>query len=403
MLTTGRIVIPTQTRDPTMEPGKIKIDCIEVTQPIGTFYIGSIDSADLVRISFSDVRRIEERDVEVLSGIDRPLSLKRVAELRKYVTNIDASFPTGIILALESEHAAYDSKTRTMIIENEESVAKIIDGQHRIDGLKGYSGPKFQLNVTLFVNMDLEDQALLFATINLKQTPVGKSLAYDLFEFAKTRSPQKTCHNIAKLLNSREGSPFHRRIMILGVATGQPTETITQAAFIDRLIGYVSTDPMADRDAIKRGQKLLRIDGGMIRVRKLIFRNMFVDDRDAEIARVLWNYFSAVAARWPKAWQFKQPGLVLNRTTGFRALMRFLPVAYLSLGGLDTIVSEEDFRSLFDKVKLADDDFNPVDFVPGTSGQAKLFHTLEGHTRLDEHTTFNPIKKSGLVPEAKKS
>jgi DGQHR domain-containing protein len=385
-----------------MEPRKIKIDCIEVTQPIGKFYIGSIDSADLVRISFADVRRIEERDVEVLSGIERPLSLKRVAELRKYVTNIDASFPTGIILSLESQHAAYDEKTRTMLIENEDNVAKIIDGQHRIDGLRGYSGPQFQLNVTLFVDMDIEDQALLFATINLKQTPVGKSLAYDLFEFAKTRSPQKTCHNIAKLLNSREGSPFHRRIMILGVATGQPTETITQAAFIDRLIGYVSTDPMADRDAIKREQKLQRVDGAMIRVRKLIFRNMFVDDRDADIARVLWNYFSAVAGRWPKAWQFKQPGLVLNRTTGFRALMRFLPVAYLSLGGLDTTVSEEDFRFVFDKVKIADDDFTPENYVPGTSGQASLFHALEAHTRLNEHTTFNPIKKPGPVPQAKK-
>jgi DGQHR domain-containing protein len=386
-----------------MEENKIKIDCIEITQPIGTFYIGSIDSADLVQISYADVRTIEQRDVEVLSGIERPLSLKRVAELRKYVTNIDASFPTGIILAVGSEHAEYDPKTRTMRIDKEESVAKIIDGQHRIDGLKGYSGPKFQLNVTLFVDMDLEDQALLFATINLKQTPVGKSLAYDLFEFAKTRSPQKTCHNIAKLLNAREGSPFFRRVMILGVATGQPTETITQAAFIDRLIVYVSTDAMGDRDAIKRGQKLSRIDPAVIRVRKLIFRNMFIDERDAEIARVLWNYFSAVATRWPKAWQFKQPGLVLNRTTGFRALMRFLPLAYLSLGGLDTVVSEEDFRFTFDKVKLTDDDFTPENFVPGTSGQAKLFHTLEAHTRFDEHTTFNPIKKSGAVPSPKRS
>jgi DGQHR domain-containing protein len=386
-----------------METDKIKIDCIEVTQPIGTFYIGSIDSADLVRISVADVRRIEDRDVEVLSGIERPLSLKRVVELRKYVTNIDASFPTGIILAVQSDRATYDSKNRTMTIDNEENVAKIIDGQHRIDGLRGYSGPKFQLNVTLFVDMDIEDQALLFATINLKQTPVSKSLAYDLFEFAKTRSPQKTCHNIAKLLNSREGSPFHRRIMILGVATGHPTETITQAAFIDRLIGYISTDPMADRDALKRGQKLPKIDGAMIRVRKLIFRNMFVDDQDAEIARVLWNYFSAVSGRWPKAWQFKQRGLVLNLTTGFRALMRFLPVAYLSLGGMDTIVQEEDFRAVFDKVKIADDDFTPENYAPGTSGQAKLYHELEGFTRLDEHTTFNPRKKSAGVIQGKKS
>lgn len=384
-----------------MSGDKIKIDCIEVTQPIGTFYIGSMDSADLVAISYSDVRRIEERDVEALSGIERPLSRKRVAELRQYVTNIDASFPTGIILAIESEHAKFDTETRTMTIDKEESVAKIIDGQHRIDGLKGYSGPTFQLNVTLFVDMDIEDQALLFATINLKQTPVGKSLAYDLFEFAKTRSPQKTCHNIAKLLNSREGSPFYRRIMILGVATGEPTETITQAAFIDRLIGYISPNPMADRDAIKRkpSQPIPKIDGAMIRVRKLIFRNMWSEDRDAEIARVLWNYFSAVAACWPKAWQFKQPGLVLNRTTGFRALMRFLPVAYLSLGGFDSVVPEEDFRTVFTKVRLTDDEFTPENFVPGTSGQAKLYHTLEEQTHLNEHTTFNPIKKPGSVPQ----
>jgi DGQHR domain-containing protein len=383
-----------------MQGKPIKIACIEVTQPIGTFYIGAMDSADLVDISYSDVRRIEERDLEVLSGIERPLSLKRVTELRQYVTNIDASFPTGIILAIESEHAKYDAHSRTMTIDNESTVAKIIDGQHRIDGLKGYAGPTFQLNVTLFVDMDIEDQALLFATINLKQTPVAKSLAYDLFEFAKTRSPQKSSHNIAKLLNGREGSPFYRRIMILGVATGQPTETITQAAFIDRLIGYISTNPMADRDALKRKptQQLPKIDGAMIRVRKLIFRNMWIEDGDAQIARVLWNYFSAVAECWPKAWHFKQAGLVLNRTTGFRALMRFLPVAYLSLGGLDTIVSKEDFRSVFDKVKLSDDDFNPENFIPGTSGQAKLYRTLETHTRLDEHTTFNP-----KMPAAPKS
>lgn len=381
----------------------IKVDCIEVTQPIGSFYIGSIDSADLVRISYADVRRIEERDVEVLSGIERPLSMKRVIELRKYVKNVDASFPTGIILAIDAENATYDPHSRTMTIKNDPNVAKIIDGQHRIDGLKGYSGPRFQLNVTIFVDMDIEDQALLFATINLKQTPVGKSLAYDLFEFAKTRSPQKTCHNIAKLLNSKEGSPFYRRIMILGVATGEPTETITQAGFIDRLIGYLSEDPMSDRDALKRKETLQPVEAAMIRVRKLIFRNMFVKDRDAEIARVMWNYFLAVAARWPKAWQFKQQGLILNRTTGFRALMRFLPLAYLSLGGMDTIVSEDDFASVFTRVKLDDDEFTPEVFKPGTSGQAQLYRTLVTHTRLDDHTIFNPIKNTDRTATHAKS
>jgi DGQHR domain-containing protein len=373
-----------------MEHEKIKIACIRVTQPIGTFYIGAIDSHDLVRISHADVRRIEDRDLEVLSGIERPLSMKRVFELRNYVKSVDASFPTGVIVAIDSEHADYNENTGTMLIDNDERVAKIIDGQHRIDGLKGYLGPEFQVNVTIFIDMDIEDQALLFATINLKQTPVTKSLAYDLFEFAKTRSPQKTCHNIAKLLNSRDGSPFRGRIMILGVATGKPTETLTQAAFIDRLVIYLSENSMKDRDQLKRNpeKRLPLIDPAYIRVRKLIFRNMFIRDQDAEIARVLWNYFSAVSARWPRAWEFKQPGLVLNRTTGFRALMRFLPIAYLHLGGLDNIVSQEVFAALFAKVKLNDDDFTPENYAPGTSGQAKLFHELETHTRLTPDKIF---------------
>ena len=149
---------------------------------------------------------------------------------------------------------------------------------------------------------------------------------------------------------------------------------------------------MSDRDAVKRRQEIKPIDGAMVRVRKLIFRNMWIKDRDAEIARVLWNYFLAVAARWPKAWHFKQKGLVLNRTTGFRALMRFLPVAYLSLGGMDSIVPEEAFASVFEKVKLSDEDFTPEEFVPGTGGQAKLYRTLTTHTRLDDHTVFNPTK-----------
>ncbi len=204
--------------------------CIELEQPIGTFYIGAVKSHDLVRISYADVRRIRERDIEVLSGIQRPLSQKRVEELQKYVKNVDASFPTGIILAVDSTNAKYEAESQTMFLRNADNVAQIIDGQHRIAGLIGYRGDNFMLNVILFIDMDKEDQAILFATINLKQTVVSKSLAYDLFEFAETRSPQKTCHNIAKLLNSRPGSPFEKRIMILGTATGAPNETITQAA-----------------------------------------------------------------------------------------------------------------------------------------------------------------------------
>ncbi len=64
---------------------------------------------------------------------------------------------------------------------------------------------------------------------------------------------------------------------------------------------YLSFDPMTDRDRIKRGFESLTAPVERSEFGKLIFRNMFLDDKDAEIAKVLWNYFEAVAERWPLA------------------------------------------------------------------------------------------------------
>ena len=45
--------------------GWVQLKCLEARQPIGTFYVGVMKSRDLVRISYTDVRRIEgeRRDI----------------------------------------------------------------------------------------------------------------------------------------------------------------------------------------------------------------------------------------------------------------------------------------------------------------------------------------------------
>lgn len=270
-----------------------------------------------------------------------------------------------------------------MRVRRMSSSAKIIDGQHRIAGLRGYKGSKqFQVNVTLFVGMDEEEQALLFATINLKQTRVNKSLAYDLFDFAKQRSPQKTCHQIVRLLNSSVGSPLYHRVKILGSATPGRKEIATQAAFVDRLLPLISDDPMRDRDAIKRGLALPEPPPN--RLRKLIFRGLFASNRDAEIARNVWNLFAAAQQRWPIAWASEGGGLILNRTTGISALMRFLQVAYSELPKEQDVVRSNTFRQVFDAVPLTDSDLNASHFVPGSSGQGELFRVLVNAAGYDE-------------------
>jgi DGQHR domain-containing protein len=362
-----------------MSNGKeyIEFSCIEVTQPIGKFYVGIIDYNDLSYISYADVRRLEdEREVETYIGIQRPLSPKRVKEIGRYVTLVDATFPTSVILTISSENVTFNKNTSVMRITYKQDVAKVLDGQHRIAGLENCKlpGEAFQINVTIFVDMELEDQAIVFATINQTQTKVNKSLVADLFEFARSRSPQKTAHNIARALNDKNGSPFYKKIKVLGTAMDKEKETITQATFVESLLKYITKDRASDRDLYKRGKKPSRVSGAEILT--LPFRNLFIDEQDTKIATILWNYFTAVRERWPGAWDNIQPEMILNRSTGFIALMRFLGDAYNSSDKSDQVVSIENFKNIFDKVELQDDDFNRQKYIPGSGGQSSLYKDL---------------------------
>lgn len=356
----------------------IVVRAIPVEQPIGEFYVAAIDGRDLLHIAHADVRRIIERDIERIVGIQRPLSDTRVAELKQYVNSVDATFPTSIIVSISSEHAEYNVKTSELRILKDQEVAKIIDGQHRLAGFEDYKGAKrFLLNTTIFIDMELEDQAYTFATINLKQTKVSKSLAYDLYEYATTRSPQKTCHHIARLMHSKEGSPFKGRIKILGTATGERYQFVTQAAFVEGLLKHICKSPkvaMDDRNTLKAGKKVPYKPSEDDAV--TIFRGMFVRAEDEKILATLWNYFNAVKRRWGRAWNFDHRGAILNRTAGLNGLMRFLGDAYLAAASPGDVPKEDAFYKIFERVDIHDNGFSTDTYKPGTSGEAQLYNDL---------------------------
>lgn len=369
------------------EPYSISLHCVKVRQPIGDFFIASIDSAQLIEITFSDVRKLSgDREMDNYLGIQREVNPKRVKEIGKYVNTVDACFPTAVILAIPGECAAYDEKSGTLtlsaVLDGEQrfdrtQIARVLDGQHRIEGLRDLAPnhPPFELNVSIFIDMDIEDQAYLFSVVNLAQTKVSKSLVYDLFEYSHSRSPQKTAHSIAVALNRTEASPLYRRIKRLGVATdGVFTETITQATFVEALLPYLTFDATRDRDTFLRGKMPLYASADELR--KFIFRNMFLDERDMEIADVIFNYFHAVRSRWPGAWTKGGDGVVLNKTNGFRALMRLLRPLYLRLASPGDVVPQESFAKELAKATLKDEDFNVDNYKPGTSGETGIYRDL---------------------------
>jgi DGQHR domain-containing protein len=374
----------------------VTFPCLRAKQPIGDLFIAVVKYQDLERISWFDVRRRlqEDRDVERYLGIQRPLDPRRVDSLKEYVNFADASFPTSIILAIDEDYVQFMEDKSTMTISNTRdgentpsiairNAARVLDGQHRIAGLEGFKGETFELAVTIFVGADISDQAQIFATVNLEQNKVNKSLVYDLYELARSRSPQKTCHNITVALDRDKDSPLYRRIKRLGKGTeGRTFEPIAQATFVEGIMPYISVDPRRDRDILLREQRLSHVAGNDLA--KTPLRNLFIEEKDIKITQIFYNYFSAVSRKWRLAWDTRESGFILNRTNGVRALFRFFRSAYEKTARPGEVPTTDNFlKDVFEEIPLESGHFNVDNFLPGTSGETRLVRILRGEEGVE--------------------
>lgn len=384
------------------------IKVLKLKQPKGEFFIGTISAEDLIDITYSDVRRIEdeEREVERYLGIQRPLDKGRVKKIKEYIQSPDASFPTGIVLSINPESAVYDQENGELILSEYTSdsesdsiplrkIAKVLDGQHRIAAFMNDQGnydftldiPDFELNIVVFIGLDLDEQANIFATINLAQTKVNKSLVYDLEGLSKVNSPFRSAHKIAVALDTViEDSPLYHRIKRLGVKTkGRlESEPLTQAVFVESLLKLISQDPFADRTALLRGKKLKLKENEVL---NLPFRSLYIDGKDEDIAVILYNYFSAIRKRWPVSWnKVTTQGNILPRSNAFKAFMRYLKDLYLDIVKEEKgrIVSKDEFYKHFVQYNIEDDDFTSGNFKPGSGGEASFYKLLKNEISIEE-------------------
>jgi DGQHR domain-containing protein len=377
----------------------ISIPVFEISQPVGSFYVGVIRVDSLLAICKFDYRRMQYQNEYIdFLGIQRELSTKRIKQIKRYVSTIDACFPTSIVISVDEKCARIEDTNISgakilKIFEHVDSdqpelsipldqVASIIDGQHRLKGLEEAGKDDFELTVSIFVGPDDATEAMIFSIVNLAQTKVNRSLVYDLFALSTTRSPEKTCHEIVVALDRMEESPFKDRIKRLGVATeGRFGETLSQATIVKGILPYITDDPLADRD---RGKRFGFWDQSLTQnLKKRIFYEFFRRKEDVKILDNLLNYFNAIRSKWPLAWERSGRGNIINRTNGFNGFIRFLRPAYSHCTSEPRVVGQDEFARIFHDVRLTDDDFNPQKFVPGTSGSTLLFHTLVAQSNVD--------------------
>lgn len=319
-----------------------EVKFIKVEQPIGTFYLTSLKASILAKIATVN-RRNESPD-----AVQREQSESRIKEISKYCGDSDATFPTPIIIAVnESAQIKIDEDSSQFLFNEDEVIGEVIDGQHRLEGLKMSNHiTRFELPVVFMFNLYPEEKAYVFSIINSKQTRVNMSLIYDLFALSTKRSPYKTCHEIARALNKEENSPFHNRLKMLGKKEeGQDLASLSQGTFIKYLVELISKKPDEDTRKLKREEKLIISENEQ----KCVLREYFIEGQDTVIYKIILNLFSAVQNTFKEEWS--QPDTyILSKAIGFGSIIKAFPEIYKK-GVAEQDLSEEFFAEIFMKFK----------------------------------------------------
>lgn len=246
----------------------MKIPYIKISQKNEVFFITKFKSSELKnRINFhfrapysseeeknelyeEYMEKLKRKGIDINNneeGIQRRVQISRINKIKNYINEKeDSFFPTSVVLAadvskeegFEKQYSEIEKNDFGIIDLNDNIKFQIVDGQHRLAGLfisDESIQDNFEISAVLLFNATKDTCAKVFADINGNQTPVNRSVIFDLYEMMDSNTEEaiknKNLHSICKKLNNDPDSPLYKHIKMLGVGSG----AISQAFFIEYL------------------------------------------------------------------------------------------------------------------------------------------------------------------------
>lgn len=299
---------------------------------------------------------IKDKNTQIKkSNFQREKDVGRVNKISQFISDNEYSFfPNTIIctcdlidydteLTLEEVIEKYYDENQNLsfysLIEEQEYLIipilpksiLVIDGQHRLEGLKKYFednpllGEDFEVILSFLIDFDRAIIAQQFYTINYEQKSVNKSILYHLMgEFSDEIDELTLLHNFVRVLNELEKSPFHNRIKMLGktpkdIEQEQKNKmSISQAFLIDELLKTISAKSINS-------------------LYQPIFLSQFKNpSKQIDVLTFIINYFNAVKDLRPD-W-IEPDKSVLSKGLGVGALIKVLQFLFPML-----VVNEYDY------------------------------------------------------------
>ena len=301
------------------------LPALRVKQPLGDFFVVSINATKLRKIAFSEPLKYIDSSGNV-KGSQRPKDEKRLKEIAKYIDSVEMAFPNSIILTanytqlgeiLKNEADRWrieeDECGYKLIIPTDAKLAAVIDGQHRLNAFDYVSNEErandLELVCSVYFDLPNSYQAFLFATINSNQKRVDRSLALEQFgynvedEEEKVWTPEKFAVFLSRKLNIDKTSPFYQHIKVAPLnakvlfdGEEQNDWVVSTATIVDGICALISGNPKRDRILMQQKSIFYGRNRDMIKEIKDIspLRDKFIKLKDKLIYDIILNYFNTI-------------------------------------------------------------------------------------------------------------
>jgi DNA sulfur modification protein DndB len=265
---------------------------IPVQQKEHSFRILSLPAGLLTRISYASVRRNDEEE----GAVQCVLNNSRISGIKDFALRM-GDFPASIVLNWVGSPLI--EQDGTVAIPDEPKNAQILDGQHRVAGLKAAIADDpnmadIQVPVAIYEGLDTANSARIFISINTEQRPAPKSLVFDLYGVTASdlMDPAAIRANDIVAHISAEGQPYYNWIKL-------PNQE-RQRGGVALSTAVNALKPLVDA----KGQ-LEQIGASELEIQKTIFS----------------NYFGAIKSKYDHHWDDK--GNALIYASGFIGAIDF--------------------------------------------------------------------------------
>jgi len=230
-------------------------------------YATSLKVSDLLIPNFYSIDRLDPENANE-KGYQRILNKGRAKKLADYIISgqdtKDAFLPTSVFLATD-KNIEFDQSNNTITIEiNEVCPFNIVDGQHRIEGLKMAADEdgrvlNFEIPVNIAINLSEIEQMCHFLIVNTTQRTVEEGIAQRIrarltkamdvddtpnlpkwiFKSVQRGEDEKALQYV-DYLNNEKGSPWKDKIKMANDESSDGS--VNQKSFVKAIKRFILVD-----------------------------------------------------------------------------------------------------------------------------------------------------------------